>query len=107
MEWCDAFSLLLCRREVQPEGRAIEVSRGPDNVKYNLFQIAEGKQTLDPWPFEPPGFEVYFESRMVKQLQFKDSEELRTAFRQAPVTETRWELLRAKAKDNGPKVKAR
>lgn len=107
MEWCDAFSLLLCQHAVQPESRTIEISRGPDGEKYELCQVGEGELTLLPWPFESGRFEVFFESRMVQQLQFKSSDELRAAFLAAPVTETRWTLVDSKPPAPKAKVKAR
>jgi hypothetical protein len=107
MEWCDAFSLLLCQHAVQPESRAIEISRGPDKKKYELCQVGEGELTLLPWPFEANRFDVYFESRIVPQLQFKNSDELRQAFLAAPVKETRWALVNTKPATPKPKVKAK
>lgn len=107
MEWCDAFSLLLCQRAVQPESRAIEISRGPDGEKYELFQVSEERLTLEPWPFEETSFDVAFESRTVAQLGFASSDELRAAFMAAPVTETRWTLVQAKPAAKKTKVKAR
>jgi hypothetical protein len=107
MEWCDAFSLLLCQRAVQPESRAVEISRGPDGEKYELLQVGEGQLTLVPWPFEENAFEVAFESRSIAQLEFKSSDELRSLFLAAPVAETRWTLVAAKPAAKKTKVKAR
>ncbi len=107
MEWCDAFSLLLCQHAVQPERRGIEVSSGPDGQRYELCQVGEGELTLLPWPFVPQRFDVYFESRVLKQLQFDSSEALRAAFLQAPVKETRWTLVQSKPPEPKKKVKAR
>lgn len=94
LEWCDAFSLLLCRYQIQPEQRSIEISEGPDGIKYHLYHVEDNKLTVDPWPFEPSSFLVYFESRIISQLQFKNSAEFRTAFGKAAVTETGWELVK-------------
>ncbi len=107
MEWCDAFSLLLCQRAVQPESRAIEISRGPAQEKYELFEVGEGQLTLTPWPFEESPFEVAFESRTLAQLHFTSSDELRALFLAAPVQETRWTLVQAKPTTQKTKVKAR
>lgn len=107
MEWCDAFSLLLCQHAIQPESRTVEISRGPDKTKYELCQVGEGQLTLLPWPFEEERFEVYFESRLVPQLAFQSSDELRSAFLEAPVKETRWTLLDQTPPPPKTKVKAR
>lgn len=107
MEWCDAFSLLLCQQAVQPEGRSVEISHGPDKEKYELLQTGPGQLTLVPWPFEESSFEVFFESRTIAQLEFKSSEELRALFLSAPVKETRWKLVQSKPAVKKTKVKAR
>jgi hypothetical protein len=96
LEWCDALSLLLCQHENQPEGRAIEISNGPDEKEYRLMQAGPETLTIVPWPFETNQFELYFETRLIPQLAFKDAAEFRAAFRSAPVTEKRW-LFKKKA----------
>ena len=92
LEWCDALSLLICKGEMPPEQRKLEISTGPDGKLYHLLQLEEDVLTVQPWPFEPNRFEVSFETRMLSQLQFSSSEELRTAFQKAPVKEARWTL---------------
>lgn len=96
LEWCDAFSLLICQNQLQPEHRSIEISRGPQGNKNQLYQVEADKLTIDPWPFEPSSFKVYFESRLISQLQFKDPAEFREAFHKAKVNETAWELVKSK-----------
>ncbi|WP_428330080.1 DUF3891 family protein [Mucilaginibacter sp.] len=96
LEWCDALSLLLCQHENQPEGRAIEISNGPDEKEYRLMQADSDTLTIDPWPFETNQFELYFETRLIPQLAFKDEAEFRASFRSASVSEKRW-LFKKKA----------
>ncbi len=104
LEWCDAFSLLICQNNIQPEHRSIEISQGPQGNKYQLYQVDTDKLTIDPWPFEPSSLRVYFESRLISQLQFKDAAEFREAFHKAKVTETVWELVKSKIPVNPAKV---
>lgn len=96
LEWCDAFSLLVCQNEIQPEHRSIEISQGPNGDKYQLYQAENNKLTIDPWPFYLPSFLVSFESRLINQLQFKSSAEFREAFNKAKVIETVWQLVKSK-----------
>lgn len=96
LEWCDAFSLLICQNQIQPEQRSIEISQGPSGNKYQLYQVDHNKLTIEPWPFEISTFKVYFESRLISRLQFKDSAEFREAFHKAKVKETVWELVKSK-----------
>lgn len=104
LEWCDAFSLLICQKQLQPEQRSIEISQGPNGDKYHLYQVDSNKLTIYPWPFELPSFKVYHETRLIKQLQFKDSEEFRQAFHKAAVDETVWELERTELPAEPKKV---
>ena len=104
LEWCDALSLILCQRQIQPEKRSIEVSTGPDQVLYHLLQVNEKALTVEPWPFEVNAFTVYFESRLISQLQFKDSAAFRQAFIEAPVTETSWELQKTSSVKKPKKI---
>lgn len=94
MEWCDAFSLLLCRREVQPEQRTIQISTGPDQQPYQLQQLQEGALTVKPWPFEDPSFEVRVEFRLIPQLHFKNAADFKKAFLSVEVKEKSWQLSR-------------
>lgn len=104
MEWCDAFSLLICQNQIQPEQRSIEISQGPDGNKYQLYQVDKNQLTIDPWPFEDAAFKVYFESRLINQLQFKDSLEFREAFNKAQIDEKSWELIQNKIPAKKDKV---
>ena len=92
MEWCDAFSLLLCQHEVQPENRTIEVSQGPDKEQYKLMQNRNGSLSIDPWPFENASFTLSVELRILNQLQFKDCREFKKVFLEAKVNEKVWQL---------------
>lgn len=96
LEWCDAFSLLLCQDHLQPEHRCIEISKGPDKNKYDLVKVDEERLTISPWPFEVASLKVHFETRVIGQLQFKSSADLRKAFHKAPVNEISWELVETK-----------
>ena len=76
LEFCDAFSLLICQGLVQPEQRSIEISNGPDGTPYKMH-AEKDKLIVEPWPFEVPSFKVSYELRTLAQLSFKTSEELR------------------------------
>jgi hypothetical protein len=92
LEWCDAFSLLLCRHEVQPEQRTIEISEGPDEKEYRLQQLTTGELTVQPWPFEDAHFELHIETRLIEQLTFKSNEEFKQRFLEAQIKEKSWIL---------------
>jgi hypothetical protein len=102
LEWCDAFSLLICRRQMQPEKRGIEISTGPDGKIYQLFEIEEGSLTVDPWPFETNKFTISFDSREINQLKFESSAEFLNEFNKAPVTENVWEITSLEGQPKKP-----
>lgn len=72
LEFCDAFSLLICQGLIQPEQRKIEISNGPDGRCYTFFMDEDAALVVEPWPFEPKAFKVFYESRTISQLSFKD-----------------------------------
>jgi hypothetical protein len=86
LEFCDAFSLLICQKMVQPEQRKVEISNGPDGIPYVLSGDEEGNLVVEPWPFELREFKVNLESRLLKQLVFTSVESFRDAIRDSPVT---------------------
>ncbi len=92
LEWCDAFSLLLCQNEVQPEQRIIEISKGGGDRHSVLKQNTNGSLNVCPWPFEDAKFEVHIETRLIPQLQFKSPAEFKKAFLKAEVIEKSWVL---------------
>ncbi|TSD66027.1 DUF3891 family protein [Inquilinus sp. KBS0705] len=92
MEWCDAFSLLLARHQVQPEQRILEVSQGPDNKQYKLMQKANGSLTVKPWPFQEKTFSLNLETRVLPTLQFKTCDQFKTELAEAMVSEKTWQL---------------
>ncbi len=98
LEWADAFSLLLCQQQVQPQQRGIEISTGPDGKIYQLIQLEDGVLTVDPWPFEPDKFTLTCESREIEQLHFSSSAEFRKAFIEATVKEQVWHIAKRTVK---------
>jgi hypothetical protein len=82
LEFCDAFSLLICQGLIQPEDRGIEISNGPDGKAYHTHTIGD-QLTVEPWPFEIPFFEVIYESRTLAELSFKNVAAFRKAIDEA------------------------
>ena len=104
MEWCDAFSLLLCQDNLPPEKRKLEISTGPEKKMYYLVQIDSETLTVQPWPFETTNFHLSYEYRIIKQLEFSSSADFRQAFLKAPVKEQIWNLSKQIAHEKKSKV---
>ena len=75
VEWCDAFSLLICMDKIQPEGRKMEVSESPSGDMNQTYYKAENVITVEPWPFKSDHFKVFFEYKIIEQLKFNSIEE--------------------------------
>jgi hypothetical protein len=75
VEWCDAFSLLICMDKIQPEGRKMEISENPDGILNQTFYKSENVISVDPWPFKTKTFKVFYEYKIIEQLEFKSIEE--------------------------------
>lgn len=92
VQWCDAFSLILCLNQVPPEGRRLEISVGPDGEHYYVFQRPNGSIGVDPWPYEVGTFTATIEYYTLHQLAFKDDNELHNMIQKAPVQVREWQF---------------
>ncbi|MVM36351.1 DUF3891 family protein [Spirosoma sp. HMF4905] len=92
LQWCDAFSLILCQDLVPPMGRRLEISPGPEDRPYFVFRQSDGSLCVDPWPFETKTFAVGIECFQLKQLAFKSDQELYETIQQAEVLRQEWIL---------------
>ncbi len=85
VEWCDAFSLLICMDKIQPEGRKMEISKSPDGDMNQTFYKAEKVITVEPWVFKNDTFKVFYEYKIIEQLKFKSILEFNDICNEAPV----------------------
>ena len=75
LEWCDAFSLLICMDKIQPEGRKMEVSQSPDGDMSQTFYNLNNDISVEPWCFKNDKFAVFYEYKIIEQLKFTSIEE--------------------------------
>lgn len=91
LQWCDALSLILCNQQIPPEGRQLEISRGPDNKPYFIRQRPDNQTiSVDPWPFEEAKFGVHIEVYHVNQILFKNDNELFESINKADLELRKW-----------------
>ena len=74
VEWCDAFSLLICMDKIQPKGRKMEISQSPDGDMNQTFYKANKEITVAPWVFRNDTFKVFYEYKILEQLKFNSIE---------------------------------
>lgn len=75
VEWCDAFSLLICMDQIQPEGRKMEISESSDGDMNQTYYKSEDMISVDPWVFNSDSFKVFYEYKIIEQLKFASIEE--------------------------------
>jgi hypothetical protein len=92
MQWCDRFSLILCRNELPAGERALEVTKGPDGKRYEVIQKADEIVTVNPWPFQEDIFTLSIEATALSQLSFENDQQLLETLRQSPITDKTWLL---------------
>ena len=85
VEWCDAFSLLICMDKIQPEGRKMDVSINPDGIMNTTYYKDKNVICVEPWVFKEDAFNVYYEFRIVEQLKFKSVKEFDEVYKNAKV----------------------
>jgi len=85
LEWCDAFSLLICMDKIQPEGRKMEISQSPDGDMNQTFYKANNEITVEPWVFKNNTFRVFYEYKILEQLKFNSIKEFDEVCRNTPV----------------------
>lgn len=94
LQWCDRLSLILCQRLLPERERRLEISAGPDGVRYDLWQRADGAVVVEPWPFREERFSVTVDACTLSQVSFASNDELVEALKAAPVSALSWELAR-------------
>ncbi|WP_439557470.1 DUF3891 family protein [Dyadobacter sp.] len=80
LQWCDALSLLICQKWVQPENRKVEIGIGPGGISYDLLSPSENVLTVSPWPFDLPQFDVCFDRRILTDMSFRSEAIFRKKF---------------------------
>ncbi len=94
MQWCDRLSLILCQGELPADERALEISKGPDEQRYDIVQSEDGLLRVMPWPFEEAQFVVVVEATSLTQVRFDDSASLTKALLEGPIKTLEWTFAR-------------
>ena len=81
LEWCDAFSLLICLDKIQHMGRKMEISKSPHGITNMVYHKPNKEICVDPWPFKSKTFNVFYEYKIIEQLQFKSIEEFNEVYK--------------------------
>ena len=85
LEWSDAFSLLICLDKIQHKGKKMEISQSPDGIINTVHYKPNKEICVEPWPFKSKLFKVFYEYKIIEQLQFKSIEEFNDVYKTAKV----------------------
>jgi hypothetical protein len=85
LEWSDAFSLLICLDKIQHRGRKMEISKSLNGNMNTVYYNTNEDICVEPWPFSIPSFKVFYEYKILEQLQFNTIEEFNEACKAAKV----------------------
>ena len=94
LEWSDAFSLLICLDKIQHNGRKMEISKSPDGDMNTVHYKPNKDICVEPWPFRSPSFKVFYEYKILEQLQFNSIEAFNEACKAAKVEQAVFTLLK-------------
>ena len=92
--FCDACSLVLCKNEVPGNGNRLELAATPNQQTAYISQRDDDALSIAPWPFEANTFTVEVDVFRLRQLTFKDDQELHEALDQAEVVSRPWTFAR-------------
>lgn len=90
MRWCDRLSLILAQQKIPDAGRALEITSGIDDQRYDVRQLPDGKLTVEPWPFEEDEFTVNVEAICLSELKYEDNAALVAALKTSPIQVLEW-----------------
>jgi hypothetical protein len=94
LEWSDAFSLLICLDKIQHMGRKMEISKSPDGDINMVYYKPNKDISVEPWPFRSSSFKVFYEYKILEQLQFNSIEAFNEAFKAAKVEQAMFTLIK-------------
>jgi len=94
MYFCDALSLILCKDQIPPEGLHLEVTQLPLGETAEIYTLEDESYQLSPWPWEDNDVILNTEVYRLKQLSFKNDQELYEAFDQADISIKKWRFLK-------------
>lgn len=87
--------LLLCQNLLPPEGRRLEISKGPDRKPYFATKRLDYPIGVSPWPFDVDTFTVGVEAFQLKQLQFKSDQKRYEVIQQANILRHEWTVTKS------------
>lgn len=95
MRWCDRLSLILTQQKIPDAGRALEITSGIDDQRYDIRQLPDGKLTVEPWPFEAKEFTVNVEATCLSELKYDNNDALVKALKTSPIQVLEWTFAKA------------
>lgn len=92
--WCDRLSLILCQRKLPMNERALEITKDPDDTRYDVLQLKDGRITVKPWPFLEEKFTVDVEACYLREVTFENNDAVKKAMQTAPIKVLNWNFVK-------------
>lgn len=98
MVFSDRLSLILCQNEIPELGRELEINRSVDGSRFFIKELDDGCLTVRPWVFESDHFKISVDTRLVKEIKFKDENNFTKALSIAPIIIKKWKFSKSAPK---------
>ncbi|CAM3331450.1 DUF3891 family protein [Zobellia roscoffensis] len=72
MLFSDRLSLILCQDETPTLGRKLEINKSIHDERYFIHKAKDNTFTVKPWPFRENHFSLSVDTRVLKELKFKN-----------------------------------
>lgn len=90
VQWADALSLTLCRRELPEYGQSVDIATDKYGNMIKLTQRSDNTLSLIPWIFEDNELEVSVEVRYLEKHAFTNEAAFHQALSEATIEDRVW-----------------
>ncbi len=90
VQWADALSLILCRRELPEYGDCVDVTTDKYGNMIQLIQRSDDTLSLKPWILEDYKLEVSVEARYLEKRNFSNEIAFQKALSEATIKDRVW-----------------
>ncbi|MGB5943350.1 MAG: DUF3891 family protein [Leeuwenhoekiella sp.] len=93
LKFSDRLSLMLCQNELPTAGRTFEINTAMEGKTFSVIDN-NGNSNVDPWPFQNSEVPLYYEYRLLDQLQFKNKTAFLDCFQQTAIQKKNFTIVK-------------
>ena len=72
----------------------MDISKSPKDIMKTVHHKPNKEICVEPWPFKSKSFNVFYEYKIIVQLQFKSIDEFKSVYKKAKVRQDTFTLSR-------------